>query len=164
MRKRSGIFYCGGIFRSKKFTPRPVFSPSGRGPVAVRIAVPGPLLSFLGIIARGNSGGGNFLEMSCDYGGITALAGGNRNSNPRRCNVVSERPKTASFPPLPGRLPAACRGRRNVMRIACFQCCSWDARHPQRYWTPIMGAGLTHFLTTVPSQAMRQVPHSRHPA
>ena len=113
---------------------------------------------------RAGEFGGNFLEMSRDYGGITALAGGTRNSNPRRCNAVSERPKTASFPPLPGRLPAACRGRRNVMRIACFQCCSWDARHPQRYWTPIMGAGLAHFLTTGPSQAMRQVPHSRHPA
>ena len=157
------VFYCGGIFRSKKFTPRPVFSPSGRGPEAVRIAVPGSLLSFLGIIARGNSG-----EFSRDVARLRGhhgtSGGGNRNFNPRRCNVVSERPKTASFPPLSGRLPAACRGRRNVMRIACFQCCSWDARHPQRYWTPIMGAGLAHFLTTVPSQAMRQVPHSRHPA
>ena len=35
---------------------------------------------------------------------------------------------------------------------------------PYRYSTPMVGRGFSHFLTTVPSQAMRQVPHSRQPA
>lgn len=38
------------------------------------------------------------------------------------------------------------------------------ASYPNRYSTPMAGRGLSHFLTTVPSQAMRHVPHSRQPA
>ena len=36
--------------------------------------------------------------------------------------------------------------------------------YPKRYSTPMVGWGFSHFLTMVPSQAMRQVPHSRQPA
>ena len=36
--------------------------------------------------------------------------------------------------------------------------------YPNRYSTPMVGRGFSHFLTMVPSQAMRQVPHSRQPA
>ena len=37
-------------------------------------------------------------------------------------------------------------------------------RYPKRYMTPMPGWGFSHFLRIVPSQAMRQVPHSRQPA
>ena len=79
-----------GIFRPKKFTPRPDFGLFERGPGAVRNAVSGPLLSFSKINARGNSG-----ECSRDVARFRVYlgtSGGNRDPNPRRCNR-----------PLPGR-------------------------------------------------------------
>ena len=50
-------FLLRGIFRPKKFTPRPDFGHFEGGPGAVGNAASRPLLSFHEITARGNSGG-----------------------------------------------------------------------------------------------------------
>ena len=42
---------------------------------------------------------------------------------------------------------------------------SVESHHqPKRYSTPMVGRGLSHLLTMVSPQMMRQVPHSRQPA
>ena len=85
---------------------------------------------------------------------------------------------TASWntPPSTGSPAPTCRHRTaatpsrvrpcdaNRRAFLCTAFPQTGAAYPKRYSTPMVGWGFSHFLTMVPSQAMRQVPHSRQPA